>query len=288
MWQLSYNDNASLYLIPTPIGNLEDITIRAVNVIRNVDVIFAEDTRVTYNLLCYLKISKKLISLHEHNENVMKNRVLDYLKNGKSVGLVTDRGTPIISDPGYKTVKYITEHGFNVIALPGPCAFVSALVASGISADNFVFVGFLDSKKSKKKKQLENLQYYQETLIFYEAPHRILDTMKLILEVFGDRYVSLSREISKKYESIYRGYISDLIPTLIDVKGEFVIVVSGFEKSDEEFSEVDIFDKVSEYVEKGFSKKEAIKQVSCDLNLRKNVVYDVYHSLLKDGDSLWS
>ena len=286
MWQLSYNDSASLYLIPTPIGNLEDITIRAVNVIRNVDVIFAEDTRVTYNLLCYLKISKKLISLHEHNENVMKNRVLDYLKNGKSVGLVTDRGTPIISDPGYKTVKYITEYGFNVIALPGPCAFVSALVASGISADNFVFVGFLESKKSKKKKQLENLQYYKETLVFYEAPHRILDTMKLILEVFGDRYVSLSREISKKYESIYRGYISDLIPTLIDVKGEFVIVVSGFEKSDEEFSEVDIFDKVSEYVEKGFSKKEAIKQVSCDLNLRKNVVYDVYHSLLKDGDSL--
>lgn len=286
MWQFSYDDSSSLYLIPTPIGNLDDITIRAINILKNVDVIFAEDTRVTYNLLCYLKISKKLISLHDYNEDIVKNRVLEYLKNGKSVGLVTDRGTPIISDPGYKTVKYITEAGFNVIALPGPCAFVSALVTSGIPADNFVFIGFLESKKSKKKRQLECLKDYRETLIFYEAPHRILETMNLILDVFGDRYVSLSREISKKYESIYRGYITNLLPTLVDAKGEFVIVVSGADKCNIEFSKIDIFNRVSNYVEMGYSKKESIRQVSSDLKIRKNIVYEVYHSFLKDGDDL--
>ena len=146
MWQRSYDDSPSLYLIPTPIGNMEDMTYRAVKVLEMVNVIFSEDTRVTQNLLNYFNIKKKLISLHDHNEDQVKDKVLSYLDSGVNVGLVTDRGTPIISDPGYKTVKYISDKGYNVVALPGACAFVPALIASGITTQPFTFYAFLDSK----------------------------------------------------------------------------------------------------------------------------------------------
>ena len=158
MIQNSYNDTPSLYLIPTPIGNLDDMTYRAVKVLEEVEVIFSEDTRVTLNLLNNFGIKKKLISLHEHNEDILKEKVLEYLKNGYSVGLVTDRGTPIISDPGYKTVKYISDNNYNVIALPGATAFVCALIASGISPQPFLFYGFLNSKDSKRRDELEMLK----------------------------------------------------------------------------------------------------------------------------------
>ena len=213
MWQRSYDDSPSLYLIPTPIGNMEDMTYRAVKVLEMVDVIFSEDTRVTQNLLNYFNIKKKLISLHDHNEEQVKDKVLSYLEDKMNVGLVTDRGTPIISDPGYKTVKYVSDKGYNVVALPGACAFVPALIASGLSPQPFTFYGFLDSKFEKRKKELESLKFNSNTMIFYEAPHRILKTMELMLEVLGDREVSLSREISKKYESVYRGKITELLPS---------------------------------------------------------------------------
>ena len=153
MWQKSYDGVQSLYLIPTPIGNMEDMTYRAVKTLEMVDVIFCEDTRVTQNLLTYFNIKKKLISLHDHNEDVVKDKVLSYLEDKKNVGIVTDRGTPIISDPGYKTVKYVSDKGYNVIALPGACAFVPALIASGLSPQPFLFYGFLDSKYEKRKKE---------------------------------------------------------------------------------------------------------------------------------------
>ena len=155
--------------------------------------------------------------------------MLEYLKNGSSVAIVSDRGTPIISDPGYKTVKYVSDNGFNVVGLPGACAFVPALIVSGIEAKHFLFYGFLDGKESQKIKELNNLKLCKDTIIFYEAPHKIYNTMSLILKIFGDRYVSISREISKKFESVYRGNISSLLPELENVKGEFVIVVSGFD-----------------------------------------------------------
>ena len=214
MWQKSYDGKACLYLIPTPIGNLRDITFRSIDILKEVDIIFSEDTRVTRNLLNQYDIKKKLISLHDHNEDVVKDKVLEYLKDDYNVGLVTDRGTPIISDPGYKTVKYVTSNGFNVVALPGANAFVPALISSGIEPMPFTFYGFLDSKVNKRRKELELLKDVNNTLIFYEAPHRIMETMKLMLDIFGDREVSISREISKKYESIYRGKISELIPSL--------------------------------------------------------------------------
>ena len=277
MWQKSYDGNICLYLIPTPIGNMEDMTYRAVKVLESVDVLFCEDTRVTQNLLNYFNIKKKLISLHDHNEDTVKLKVLSYLEDNKSVGIVTDRGMPIISDPGYKTVKYISDKGYNVVALPGACAFVPALIVSGISPQPFLFYGFLDSKFEKRKKELESLKFNSNTMIFYEAPHRILKTMKLMLDVFGDREVSLSREISKKYESVYRGKISKLLPSLESIKGEFVIVVSGSEIESLIDKDKSIIEQVDFYVGNGMSSMDAIKMVARDNKLKKSDVYAEYH-----------
>lgn len=276
MWQKSYDGSPILYLIPTPIGNMEDITIRAINVLKEVKVVFSEDTRVTRNLLNYLNIDKKLISLHEHNEEMVKDKVLEYLVDGYSVGLVTDRGTPIVSDPGYKTVKYISDKGYNVVALPGANAFVPALIVSGISPQPFIFYGFLDSKDSKKKKELDKLKYSQETMIFYEAPHRIIKTLKLMLDIFGDRDISVSREISKKFESVYRGKISDLILNLDNVKGEFVIIVSGYVDNNIDY-DISISDSINFYINEGLSKNDAIKMVAHMRKMKKSDVYSIYH-----------
>ena len=277
MWQKSYDNSSTLYLVPTPIGNMEDMTFRAIKILNDVDVIFSEDTRVTQNLLRYYDIKNKLISLHDHNEDIVKEKVLNYLLNGECVAIVTDRGTPIISDPGYKTVKYVSGKGFNVIALPGANAFVPALIVSGIPSQPFLFYGFLDSKKSKKIKELEDLRGKEETIIFYEAPHRIKETMSLILEIFGDRKVSLSREISKKYESVYRGSVSELLSTLDNIKGEFVIIVSGCDVEKISNSDINIVERVNYYINNGLSSMDAIKLVAKENNLKKSDVYSKYH-----------
>ena len=275
MIQNSYNDTPTLYLIPTPIGNLEDITYRAVKVLEKVDVIFSEDTRVTLNLLNNFGIKNKLISLHEHNEDVVKTQVLEYLKNGSSVGLVTDRGTPIISDPGYKTVKYVSDNGYNVVALPGATAFACALVTSGISPQPFLFYGFLNSKDSKKREELELLKENEYTMIFYEAPHRIIKTLNMMLEVFGNREISISREITKKFESIYRGKLEDVIK-IVPEKGEFVIVVEGNKLSNIDFN-LSIKEAVDLYIKNGFDVMTSIKNVAKDRKIPKNEVYKEYH-----------
>ena len=277
MWQSSYDDSPTLYLVPTPIGNLEDMTYRSINILSTVEVIFSEDTRVTLQLLNHFNIKKKLIALHDHNEDIEKEKVLEYLKNGKSVAIVTDRGTPIISDPGYKTVKYVTDNGYNVVGLPGANAFVPALITSGIEPSPFMFYGFLNSKDSKRKTELENLKFCKYTIIFYEAPHRIKKTMEEILEIFGDRQVSLSREISKKFESIYRGNISDLLPTLDNIKGEFVIVVSPYKEDNSNNNKLSVIDNVKLYIENGMEVMDAIKRVAMERNIPKNEIYREYH-----------
>lgn len=276
MWQKSYDGSPILYLIPTPIGNMEDMTIRAINVLKEVEIVFSEDTRVTRLLLNYFNINKKLISLHDHNEDKIKEKVLEYLESGYSVGLVTDRGTPIISDPGYKTVKFVSDKGYNVVALPGANAFVPALIVSGISPQPFIFYGFLDSKDSKKRKQLEELKYSKNTMIFYESPHRIVKTLNLMLDVFGDRDISISREISKKFESVYRGKISDLISNFNDVRGEFVIIVSGYVDNNIDYY-ISIIDSVNFYKNAGLSNNEAIKIVANLRKMKKSDVYSIYH-----------
>lgn len=277
MWQSSYDDSPTLYLVPTPIGNLEDMTYRSINILSTVEVIFSEDTRVTLQLLNHFDIKKKLIALHDHNEDIEKEKVLEYLKNGKSVAIVTDRGTPIISDPGYKTVKYVTDNGYNVVGLPGANAFVPALITSGIEPSPFMFYGFLNSKDSKRKAELESLKFCKYTIIFYEAPHRIKKTMEEILEIFGDRQVSLSREISKKFESIYRGNISDLLSTLNNIKGEFVIVVSPYKEDNSNNNELSVIDNVKLYIENGMEVMDAIKRVAKERNIPKNEIYREYH-----------
>lgn len=274
MWQNSYDNSPSVYIVPTPIGNLEDMTFRAINVLKMVDVIFSEDTRVTLQLLNHFDIHKKLIHMDDHNEDNLKATVLQYLSNGMNVAIVTDRGTPIISDPGYKTVKYLRSKNYNVIALPGATAFVPALVASGISSEHFFFYGFLSSKDKKMKDELQILKDYEYTLIFYEAPHRIIRTLNAILDAFGDRNISISKEISKIHESIFIGKISEAINN-IDVKGEFVIVVEG--NHEILSTNMSLVDNVDVYIRSGLSSMEAIKRVARERKIPKNDVYKAYH-----------
>ncbi len=278
MSQKSYNDTPTLYLIPTPIGNMEDITLRAINLLKEVEVIFSEDTRVTKNLLNYLSIQKKLISSHKYNEDTNKDRLIEYLEKGYNVGLVTDRGTPVISDPGFVLARHAIEKGYNVVGLPGPTALIPALITSGIEPMPFVFYGFLNSKQSKRIKELEELKRINMTTIFYEAPHRINDTLLDIKGVLGNRYIAISREISKKFEEIYRGYISDIMPELEEPKGEFVIVVSKDEQ-EKVYDDLSIIAHVNLYIKEGYDSKEAIKLVAKERNIPKSEVYDEYHNI---------
>ena len=276
MSQKSYDNKPTLYLIATPIGNMEDITYRAINVLKSVSVIFSEDTRVTNQLLSYYNIKNKLISSHQYNEKDNIDKLLKYLNDGQDVGLVTDRGTPIISDPGYYLAKAAINNNYNVVSIPGATAFVSALITSNIDAQPFTFFGFLNSKSSKRKKELEDLKNYQTTLIFYESQHRIIDTLEDMLEVLGNRNCSISREITKKFEEIYRGTLKDIINQFDTIKGEFVIVVEG-NKNVNQFSNLTIVEHVNLYIKEGFEVKEAIKKVAKDRQLNKNEVYSEYH-----------
>lgn len=276
MSQKSYDNSSTLYLIPTPIGNLDDITIRAINILKEVEVIFCEDTRVTALLLNHLKIKKRLISSHKYNEFMNNDRLLEYLNNGYNVGLVTDRGTPIISDPGFELVKIAIDNNFNVVALPGPTAFVPALICSGLNPQPFLFYGFLNSKESKMKKELEELKYEKATIIFYEAPHRINSTLKIIKTVLGNRNASISREISKKFEEVYRGTIEELINQTIEIKGEIVLIISG-NNINNNYDHLSIIEHVNLYIKEGLTSKDAIKCVANDRKLNKNDVYKEYH-----------
>lgn len=279
MSQRSYSNNiATLFIIPTPVGNMEDITLRALNTLKEVDVIFCEDTRVTKQLLNYFDIEKKLISCHKFTENIKLDKVIEYLKDNKKVGLVSDRGTPIISDPGYEISKGVIEAGYNVVSLPGATAFVPALTMSGLTPQPFLFYGFLNSKSSKRKEELTNIKDLDSTIIFYEAPHRLIDTLKDMHNIFGNRKISISREISKKFEEIYRGNILDVIEEVSEPKGEFVIVIDG-NHDEENYNDLSINDHVNIYIREGYSVMDAIKKVAKDRNVAKNEIYTIYHNL---------
>lgn len=276
MSQISYNNTPTLYLIPTPIGNLDDITLRAIKTLNEVEVIFSEDTRVTSLLLNHLNIKKKLISSHEYNEQYNEEKLLEYLKNGYSVGVVSDRGTPVISDPGYFLSETAIKNNYNVVSLPGATALIPALTSSGIEPMPFLYYGFLNSKDSKRKKELENLKNNKYTMIFYEAPHRINKTLIDMLEVFGNRQISISREITKKFEEIYRGTIKEVMEETKEIKGEIVIVVSG-NKEEIAFDDISIIEHVNMYIKNGMNSKEAIKKTAEDRNMKKSDIYNEYH-----------
>ncbi len=273
------NDKSTLYLVATPIGNLSEITYRAIEILNSVDFIAAEDTRNTIKLLNHYNIQKKLISHHEHNINSSIPKILNLLNDNHNIALVSDAGYPAISDPGAELVKEVIEHGYNVVSISGANACLDALVVSGITPQPFLFYGFLDHQDKKKKKQLNELKYYKETIVFYEAPHRIEKTLKLMLDIFGNRDIAVCRELTKKHEEILRGTIEEILEVVDTIKGEMVIIVEGSkdEKEDEVIFTQSIKEHVDEYINKGLSTKDAIKEVAKIRNINKNAVYQEYH-----------
>lgn len=269
--------NGDLYIVATPIGNLEDITLRALNVLKNVDLIAAEDTRHTLKLLNHFEIIKPLISYYRENEKVKSDIIIEKLLKGENVAVVSDAGTPGISDPGEEIIKKAIENNIRVIPIPGACAAINALICSGFSTKEFLFIGFLSAKKSEKIAKLEEIKYETKTLILYEAPHKLENTLNDIRDILGDREVCLAREITKIHESFERGKISKIIEKA-EYRGECIIVIDGANKSREdiEIERLCMFnldDHYNYYKEKGFDKKEIIKKIAKDRNVNKNEIY---------------
>lgn len=274
------NTKPTLYLIPTPIGNLEDITLRALSILKSVDKIYAEDTRVSIKLLTHFDIRKPLDSYHEHNEELKLSQIINDLKTGLNIGLISDAGMPLVSDPGYHLVQMVMQEGFNVVALPGANALLPALAMSGIATHPFLFYGFLDTKSAKRKAVLEELKYRKETMIFYEAIHRITQTLKDLYDILGDRNFVIAREISKSYEEIIRGTLQEY-EMVGDLKGELVLIIEGYQ--DQRInSDLSIVDQVDYFIQSGLKKTEAMKKVSEMTGVPKNQIYQEYLKLTID------
>lgn len=294
MWQQksysSNTDSGMLYLVPTPIGNLEDMTYRAIRILKESDVIAAEDTRQTKKLCNHFEINTPLTSYHDHNKQQSGKKLLEELKEGKQVALVTDAGMPGVSDPGYELVVQCVEEKIPVIPLPGANAALPALVASGLNTELFTFYGFLPRGKKEKKLELENLKRFPSTLLFYEAPHRLKDTLQAMSGVLENRKIAVVRELTKKFEEITRGTLQEVSEFFIqgdtEIRGEFCLVVEGngskeFEAEEQEqwWEPLSVKDHVEHYVEKGEKPKEAIKLAAVDRNVPKREVYQEYHGL---------
>ncbi len=270
------NGQATLYLVPTPIGNLSEMSPRAVEVLNSVDVIACEDTRTSGTLLKHFEVHARLIAYHNFNEESSSRGIVALLEEGKNVALISDAGYPLINDPGQRVVSDVTEHGFNVVPVSGPSAFLNALVASGLVAQPFLFVGFLPQGNGERKKKLMEYRDYPMTMIFYEAPHRIDRMLESCLEVLGDRKCTLARELTKKHEEFIRGTISEVLSVVEQIRGEMVVVVEGKQKSQQdELSEEQILSMVNGYLGEGMSTKDAIKATVKATGLSKNVVYDL-------------
>lgn len=276
------NKVGKLYIVSTPIGNLQDMTFRAIEVLKSVDLVAAEDTRRTRELLNHFDIDTKITSYHEHNKYDKAKDVVDMIKEGKDVAVVTDAGTPIVSDPGSVLVKFAVEENVEITAVPGCCAAINALVLSGLDSDSFVFVGFLKDDNKKRKEQLENLKSETRTMVFYISPHDILKDLKQLIEVFGEeRNASLSREMTKVHEETVRGTLKEIYKVFEsrDIKGEFVLVVSGMDKDLLKSSEVEKWMSISveehyqKYIDEGMSDKDAMKKVASDRNVDKREIY---------------
>ncbi|MCP4631338.1 MAG: 16S rRNA (cytidine(1402)-2'-O)-methyltransferase [candidate division Zixibacteria bacterium] len=223
------SEYGKLYLVATPIGNLKDITFRAIEILKNVDIIAAEDTRTTGVLLKHYEINTRKESFHLHNEDKKKSKIIQYLLSGKSVALVSDAGTPGISDPAYSLVREAIDHGVEIIPIPGASSVLPALIASGLPTDKFIFAGFPPVKSGKRKKLFDNYKDNSETIVFFESPHRLIKSLNDMFSVFGDRKCAICRELTKKFEQIIRGNLSEIVqnPESIKIKGEFVIVING-------------------------------------------------------------
>lgn len=277
--------SAMLYLVPTPIGNLGDISQRCRETLEAADFIAAEDTRVTLKLLNHLGIKKSLVSYYEHNKAAQGSRIVERILGGETCALVSDAGSPAISDPGEDLVKQCAAAGIPVCAIPGPCAAITALSISGQATGRFCFEGFLSTAKKSRREHLESLKSEQRTMIFYEAPHKLLITLSDMAEVFGgDRPLSLCRELTKLHEEVVRTTLSEALERYTEnpPKGEFVLIVAGAKPEEKEIpSETDAAARLAELIAQGLSRKDAVKQAAKELGLSKNAVYEI---ALKDSE----
>ncbi len=280
-----HETHSCLYLVGTPIGNLEDMTMRAIRILKEVDLIAAEDTRNTKKLCNYFEINTPLFSYHDHNQETGGEKILELLRSGKKVALVSDAGLPCISDPGADIVEKAVAEGFAVIPIPGANAAISALIASGLQTQPFYFYGFLSRNKKDRKSELLELQKRKETILLYEAPHRLKDTLKDMLTIIeGNRKITLARELTKKFEEFLRGTLEEAVAWVesADIRGEFCIVLEGNGESVQEEEAWWISLSLEEHVEqvikeKGISSKEAVKEVAKERGISKREVYQAYH-----------
>lgn len=266
--------SGDLYLVATPIGNLEDITLRAIKVLKDVDIIAAEDTRHTLKLLNHLEIRKPLISYHRHNEDIKTTILIDKLLEGKNIALVTDAGTPAISDPGEEVVKQAIKNNIRITPIPGACALINALIVSGFDTKQFSFYGFLPINKKNRKVKFDELKKEKSTIILYEAPHKLLNTLNDILKYLGNVNIVLAKEITKIHEDFIRGKVQDIINNIKDVKGEFIIVIEPKEIESEKVDEnLNLEELYIKYKNQGLEKKEIIKRIAKDKGVNKNEIY---------------
>lgn len=268
-------DDAKIYIVGTPIGNLEDITIRAIETLKMVDIIYCEDTRNTSRLLSHYNITKKLKSYHLFNENEITSELIERVKNGENVAIVSDAGMPCISDPGFLAVRDAAKEGIDVVVVPGVSAGLMAVVASGITCSKYYYAGFLNSKPGKRLEELKKLSSKEETIIIYEAPHRIKETLELILQAMGDRYIVLARELTKKYEEYLRGTVTEILEVIDTLKGEMVIIISGAQKEEQikDLLSLTIKEHYNYYINQNLDKKDAMKQTAKDRGISKSIVY---------------
>ena len=266
-----------LYIVATPIGNLKDITLRALEVLESVDLILAEDTRHTLKLLNHFNIKKPLISFHRHNENIKIDNIIEKLKNGENIALVSDAGTPGICDPGEVLIKKAIEQNIELTPIPGACAFVQALICSGLDTNEFIFLGFLPTNKKNRKKKLTEIQNSTKTTILYEAPHKLKETLKDLKNILENRKITIARELTKIHEEFIREDINSLIEKAENLKGEMVIVIEGskFIKEDK-FENMPLDEHYKFYESQGLSKKEIIKQIAKDKKVSKNEIYQQF------------
>lgn len=265
----------NLYIVATPIGNLEDITLRAIKTLKEVDLIAAEDTRHTLKLLNHLEISKPLISYHRHNEDIKTDELIAKLKEGQNIALVSDAGTPGICDPGEVIIKKCIEEEIKVIPIPGACAMINALIASGIDTKEFYFIGFLPLNKKLRKEKLEEIEISKKTIILYEAPHKLETTLKDLSNILEDRQVVLARELTKIHEEFIRGTIGEIVKQAKMLKGEMVLLIEGNKKKEtaNNFETLTLEEHYKLYESQGLEKKEIIKKIAKDRKVTKNEVY---------------
>ena len=272
------NEKPTLYLVPTPIGNLNEMTPRAIDVLNSVDVIACEDTRNSGQLLKHFGISKRLIAYQNFNETSSTKGIINLLSQGNNIALISDAGYPLINDPGQRVVSEVTALGYNVVPISGCSAFLNALVASGLIAQPFIFIGFLPPSTHDCVKKLRLYQSYPMTLIMYEAPHRIEKMLQSCLDVLGDRHICIARELTKVHEEFIRGKISEILPIASELKGEMVVVIEG--NQDDYEKDIDmgqIMNMVNTSIESGMSTSAAIKEVAKQTGISKNQIYDLVH-----------